>query len=60
MRDRLQDFVNMGVPHIWVLDPQTRAAYSFTAAEGLREIKSGILKTENPAIEIKLDDLFEA
>ncbi len=50
----------MGVSNIWVLDPQTRSAYSFTAADGLHEIKSGILKTENPAIEVKLDELFES
>jgi Uma2 family endonuclease len=60
VQERLKDFANMGVSNIWVLDPQTRSAYSFTAADGLHEIKSGILKTENPAIEVKLDELFES
>lgn len=60
VRERLKDFLDMGVQYVWVLDPETRTAYSMTAAEGLREIKSGILKTENPAIEITLAELFEA
>ena len=60
VRERLKDFLDMGVPYIWVVDPQARTAYSFTAAEGLHEVKSGILKTENPAIEVPLDELFEA
>jgi Uma2 family endonuclease len=58
--ERAKDFISMGVRYIWVLDPETHTAYSFTAADGLREIKSGMLKTENPAIEVPLDELFES
>jgi hypothetical protein len=49
----------MGVPYVWLLDPATRRAYTATAAEGLREVKSGILKTENPALEMPLFEIFE-
>jgi len=55
----LQDFLDMGVPHVWILDPQTRQAYTLTASEGLREVTVGILRTENPTFEIPLADLFE-
>jgi len=61
VRDRVKDFLDMGVPYVWwVLDPQTRTAYCATAAEGLREIRSGILSTENPALEVPLSELFES
>ena len=60
VRDRVKDFLDMGVPYVWVLDPQTRTAYCATAAEGLREIRSGILITENPALEVPLSELFES
>jgi Uma2 family endonuclease len=56
---RLQDFIDMGVPYVWILNPQTRQAYTLTAAEGLREVTVGILRTENPTFEIPLAGLFE-
>jgi hypothetical protein len=48
----------MGVPNVWVLDPLTRQAYIATAADGLREVKTGILRTEDAAIEIPLAGLW--
>jgi Uma2 family endonuclease len=55
---RVQDFLQMGVPYVWVLDPQTKQAYVATAADGLREVKSGVLTTENPAFEVPLAEVF--
>jgi Uma2 family endonuclease len=60
VRARVKDYLQMGVRYVWVLDPQTRIAYCATEVEGLREIKSGILVTENPALEVPLSELFEA
>lgn len=60
VRERVKDFLDMGVRYVWVLDPVTRTAYSATSAEALREVKSGILRTENPALEVPLDELFES
>ena len=59
VKERIDDYLAMGVPHVWVLDPQKREAYSVTPATGLREVKDGILKTENPVFEVPLDQLFE-
>ena len=41
-----------------VLDPETRQVYTATAAEGLREVKTGVLRTESPAIEMPLTAFF--
>jgi Uma2 family endonuclease len=60
VHERVRDYLEMSVPYVWVLDPQTRTAYSATPAEGLREIKSGVLRTENPALEVPLSELFES
>ncbi len=49
----------MGVPNLWVLDPETKRAYAATPEEGLREIKSGLLKTENPTLELPLTEIFD-
>ncbi len=58
VQGRITDYFEMGVPYVWVLDPETRQAYSATPAEGLREVKTGVLKTENPALEVPLSELF--
>jgi Uma2 family endonuclease len=59
VRERIDDFLAMGVPYVWLIDPSTRQAYTATAAQGLCEVKSGILKTENPALEMPLSEVFE-
>lgn len=58
VEQRVRDYLEMGVPYVWVLDPQTRQAYTATAAEGLREVKSGRLRTENPVLEVPLSEIF--
>jgi Uma2 family endonuclease len=55
---RIADYLAMGIAYVWVLDPQTRQAYVATSAEGLREVKSGILRTENPVLEVPLAEVF--
>jgi len=56
---RINDFLAMGVNTVWIIDPETRQAFTATAAEGLREVKSGILRTESPLIEMPLVEVFE-
>ncbi len=55
---RIKDYLEMGVPCVWVLDPDTRQAYIATPAEGLREVKSGVLRTDHPALEVRLSEVF--
>ncbi len=55
---RINDFLAMGVNTVWVIDPETRQAYSATANEGLREVKTGVLRTESPVIEMPLAEVF--
>jgi Uma2 family endonuclease len=55
---RINDYLAMGVNTVWILDPETLQAYTATAAEGLREVKTGTLRTERPVIEIPLAEVF--
>jgi Uma2 family endonuclease len=57
MQERVTDYLNMGVPYVWILDPKTRLAYRWTA-EGMHQVPE--LRTENPAILVPLAELFEA
>jgi Uma2 family endonuclease len=58
VQERIDEYLEMGVPYVWVLDPETKQAYTTTPAEGLRELKSGVLKTENPTLEVPLSEIF--
>ena len=55
---RINDFLAMGVNTVWILDPETRQAFTATAVEGLREVKTGVLRTETPVIEMPLTEVF--
>ena len=55
---RINDYLAMGVNMAWIIDPETRQAYTVTAAEGLREIKTGVLRTGSPVIEMPLAEVF--
>jgi Uma2 family endonuclease len=57
LQQRVTDYLKMGVPYVWVLDPQTRAAWVWTT-DGMRQVNE--LHTDNPAITVPLDELFEA
>ena len=49
----------MGVRYVWVIDPQTRRAFCYTPGE-MHEVLDGILRTKGPAIEVPLEEVFEA
>lgn len=58
VRERVDDYLAMGVPYVWVLDPGAKVAYAITPAEGWREVKDGVLRTQQPAIEVPLSEIF--
>jgi Uma2 family endonuclease len=56
---RIDDYLKFGVPNIWMIDPESRRAYTYNP-EGSREVKDGILRTGNPEIFLDLAEVFEA
>jgi|SRR5579883_3535890 Uma2 family endonuclease len=59
VEQRIDDYLQMGVPYVWLLEPQMRRVYIATKADGLREFKGEVLRTENPALEVPLSEIFE-
>lgn len=57
---RLQEFQDMGVEHIWVLDPVDRVAYILTTAGGLRPFDGPRLTVPNTPIFLDLPEIFAA
>jgi Uma2 family endonuclease len=60
VEEQVADFLAMGVPNVWVLDPRAKRAWAVTLADGWREELSGVLKTENPPLEVPLAEIFAA
>jgi Uma2 family endonuclease len=59
VRTKIDEYLAFGVSYVWVIDPDRRRADVYTAA-GFYEAKDGILRTEDPAIEVPLAELFQA
>jgi Uma2 family endonuclease len=57
MQNRIDDYLKFGVPYVWVVNPVDRRAWSYSS-EGSKEVKDGVLRTENPSIEVSLAEVF--
>lgn len=53
---KIDEYLAFGVPHIWVIDPRKRHAWSYSH-EGKREATT-LLTTSDPRIELPIMDLF--
>ncbi len=56
---RLQDFLAMGVPNLWLIDPIERAAFTYTEG-GLRLVEEDRLAISGSPIYLDLAELFSA
>jgi Uma2 family endonuclease len=54
---KVSDYLNFGVPYVWVIDPRKRSGTVYTAKDSTSP-EDGILRTQNPAIALPLADLF--
>jgi Uma2 family endonuclease len=54
---KISDYLNFGVPYVWVIDPRNRSATVYTASE-VKPANDGILRTQNPDIALPLAELF--
>ncbi len=58
MEERVGEYLAMGVPYVWVLDPQTKRTYAATQTEELHEVTDSVLRTANPVLEVPLAEIF--
>jgi len=57
MEGRIDDYLKFGVPYVWVINPATRRIWTHSA-DGIKEVTDGVLRTENPIIEVSLSEIF--
>jgi Uma2 family endonuclease len=57
--ERVEDFLRFGVRYVWVIDPRSREGWIHTTM-GIASAESGILRTQDPDIEMSLPEIFAA
>ncbi len=57
LRSVLSDYLAMGVPHIWVFDPETRTAHRFDA-DGLHAVTAEELTVPGTVIRVSVAEVF--
>ncbi len=58
MQEKIDDYLQFGVPYVWIINPRLRKGYVATKA-GMVEAQSGILETSDPDIRVPIAELFD-
>lgn len=58
MLERIHDYLEFGVAYVWVVDPRTHRAWTYTRNE-IREVTDGVLRTQNPDIAVPFAEIFQ-
>jgi Uma2 family endonuclease len=56
MQERIDDYLSFGVSYVWLINTRTRQTYVYTS-DRIREVRDGVLTTDDPAIRVVLDEL---
>lgn len=54
---RLQEYLDMGVRYVWLVNPFTHDAWIYSEA-GKQAVTDGLLRTSDPDIQVPLEELF--
>ena len=58
LKEKLDDYLDFGIPFIWVVYPRTHRGDTYVLEGGIWVIHPG-LRTKNPDIELPVERLFE-
>jgi Uma2 family endonuclease len=56
--DRIHDFFEMGVPNVWIIDPENRIAHIASPRGDLHRVTDTV-RTTDPVLEVPLSEIFE-
>jgi Uma2 family endonuclease len=59
VRKKIDEYLAFGVAYVWLVDPETRRSDVYTES-AIYEAKDLMLRTQDPAIEVPLAELFRA
>jgi Uma2 family endonuclease len=58
MQERIADFLDFGVPYVWVIDPRLNRCFAYSK-DGMRVMADGELVTSDPEIRLPLAEIFK-
>jgi Uma2 family endonuclease len=58
MEKKIDDYLAFGVTYVWLIDPEDRSAWIYTAERKREPVR--VLTTDEPRLSLPLDDLFAA
>ena len=59
LQTKLDDYLDMGVPNVWVMDPATRRPWQVTK-QGHFEALDGMLRSTDSAVALPVSELFDS
>jgi hypothetical protein len=59
IQERCEAHIEAGVAEVWILDPNSKRAYTVTRTDGLRQLKGEVLQIANPPLEMDLTKIFD-
>jgi len=59
VQKRCDEYLAEGVAAVWLLEADLKRAYTVSKEEGLREVRSGVLRMEKPPLEMDLKKVFD-
>ena len=57
LQDTVDDYLKIGVPYVWIINPWKRIAYT-GSARGFEKVPDRIFRAEDAGLVIPVDDLF--
>jgi Uma2 family endonuclease len=58
VQDKIDDYLQFGIPVVWVIDPDRRRAWIHTAKQGAREVLDGVLRNAAGDLEVPFSAVF--
>ncbi len=58
MNLRIQDYLDFGVPAVWLVDPQERQVWIYRR-NGMQEARGNCIQVDGTDIEVPLGEIFD-
>ena len=58
MQPKIQEYLSIGVEHVWLIDPFERKALSYSKEDPVGKL-TDVLETENPELQVLLEALWK-
>lgn len=58
MQPKIQEYLSIGVEHVWLVDPYDRKALAYSKEDPIGKL-ADVLRTSHPYLEVSLETLWK-